>query len=112
MTALLNNLSTKSVKMLALGALLFIMFVSFILGSVMVNAESRSANPDAELYYTNIVVQEGDTLWDIAREYVDYDYYDNAKEYMDELVRINALTTDDVYAGENLIVTYYVVPEN
>ena len=57
--------------------------------------------------FTNITVDEGDTLWSIAQANIDYDYYDSIYDYMEQLKDINNLTTDDINAGDNMIVIYY-----
>ena len=59
-------------------------------------------------YYTNITIQYGETLWDIADEYIDYNEYKNKSTYIEEVKNINHL--DDncaITAGQHLIVPYF-----
>jgi len=59
-------------------------------------------------YYTRITVASGETLWDIADEYIDYSKYKNKKAYIDEVQSINHLMdTDMIRSGQILIVPYY-----
>lgn len=59
-------------------------------------------------YYTNITVEKGETLWDIADKYIDYEEYDNKMEYIAEVQSINHLNNKDaIRAGQHLIVPYF-----
>lgn len=59
-------------------------------------------------YYTNITVAYGDTLWDIADDYIDYHYYKDKNAYISEVCNINHLNSDaGISAGQKLIVPYY-----
>lgn len=59
-------------------------------------------------YYTEITVQYGETLWDIADEYIDYDEYKNKEAYIAEVKSINHLDSEGmIKAGQHLIVPYY-----
>ena len=59
-------------------------------------------------YYTNITVQYGETLWDIADEYIDYKEYKDKEEYIAEVQSINHLKDKDaIRAGQHLVVPYY-----
>ena len=56
-------------------------------------------------YYKSIEIQPGDTLWDIAEEYITEDY-SSVSEYIMVLKEMNSLSTDDIQAGQNLMITY------
>ena len=58
-------------------------------------------------YYTNIEVQYGETLYDIAERYFCEDKYDNYKHYISEVQYINGLYNEEVSAGTYLVVPYY-----
>ena len=57
-------------------------------------------------YYTSIQVESGDTLWNIACEYMTDDY-SNINTYIDEICSINQLTDCQIHAGEYLTIPYY-----
>ena len=56
--------------------------------------------------YKTICVEAGDTLWDIAGEYVEGTGV-TRQEYIDEVCRLNGLDADEIEAGENIVVVYY-----
>lgn len=58
-------------------------------------------------YYTNIEVQYGETLWDIAETYFCEYKYKNYEHYIAEVMQINGLYHEKVSAGSYLLVPYY-----
>lgn len=59
-------------------------------------------------YYTQITVEAGENLWDIAEKYIDYDFYKDKNSYISEVRSINHLGTDgNIVAGQTLIFPYY-----
>ncbi len=66
----------------------------------------KGSEEQAEKYYTSITVSYGDTLWDIANEYMNDDYTD-AREYVDEIMQINNLADEHITAGNKLIVAAF-----
>ncbi len=59
-------------------------------------------------YYTSVTVKSGDTLWNLADEYVDYNYYKDKNKYIAEVKSINHLDDNcTITAGQSLIVPYY-----
>jgi hypothetical protein len=69
---------------------------------------SLSAHPDHEntKYFTTIQVESGDTLWEIADEYMTPEYASIA-DYMDEVRTINHISEDDITAGCYITIPYY-----
>ncbi len=84
-----------------------IITVSFLTGSFLSNAKERQSQT-AYKYYTSILIHEGDTLWSIARLYMDA-HYDSEEAYIRELKQINALEDDHIRTGMYLVVPYYAV---
>lgn len=60
-------------------------------------------------YYTNIEVQYGMNLEDIAEEYFCENKYQNMKDYISEIMMINGMYDDEILPGSYLVVPYYSV---
>lgn len=57
-------------------------------------------------YYTSIMIETGDTLWTIATKYMG-GHYESEADYVEEVMRMNALKDDTIYAGQHLVIPYY-----
>lgn len=69
------------------------------------NAKAQDNTPGQNKYYKSIVIEEGDSLWSIAKEYMGTGY-DGVEEYIDELKSMNGLGSDTIHTGQHLVVTY------
>lgn len=58
-------------------------------------------------YYKSIEISKGDTLWSIANENIDANYYKSVQEYVDEIKEMNSMKSDHIVAGSCLIIPYY-----
>ena len=92
--------------------LVFIMTLCLvIIGTVSYHSIKTSASTGEDLYfkyYTNISVEHGDTLWSIAGEYMNDDYYTDRNTFIAEVQSINHLDAEGTLkSGQNLIVPYY-----
>ncbi|MBS6395662.1 MAG: LysM peptidoglycan-binding domain-containing protein [Clostridiales bacterium] len=75
-------------------------------GTLLTRAEEPEKEP-AYKYYTDIEIQKGDTLWDVAEAYMDSSYYMEKSDYINEVMSINRMVTDQLTTGQKLIVPYY-----
>lgn len=86
-------------------------FCLIITASIAVSSFRSNAKNDpsqeTSKYYKSIVVSDSDTLWSIAEDYMDEAHYDSIYEYIREVMQINSLTSDAIYADAHLIVPYY-----
>ena len=57
-------------------------------------------------YFTSIEIEEGDTLWEIAGEYMTPEYR-NRQEYINEVRKMNNITGSTILAGSRLFIPYY-----
>ena len=75
-------------------------------GTILSSAHEKN-NPEETVYkyYTSIRIEYGDTLWDIAKETMT-DEYNSTAEYVEVLKKMNSLDSDDIQAGQYLIVAY------
>lgn len=59
-------------------------------------------------YYTGVTVGVGESLWELAGEYMDREHYDSRESYIKEVCSINHLTDENsITAGQMLILPYY-----
>lgn len=86
---------------------IFLVFTACALfGNTLSSAHEGAADSPVNFkYYTSIEIQPGDTLWDIAEAYITEDY-ESISEYVQDLKKINSLDSDNITAGQNLIVAY------
>lgn len=88
-------------------ALCLVMLCVISYHSLTSSAES-SGETVALKYYTGITVRSGDSLWNIADEYIDYAQYKDKDAYIEEVCSINSLSdASDLRAGQYLVVPYY-----
>ena len=96
--------------MTAMMTLCLIMACAFSYHSIKTRAMSAdNSNRDIYFkYYTCITVESGETLWDIADEYIDYDQYKDKNAYIAEVIHINHLDEDaSIRSGQRITVPYY-----
>lgn len=55
--------------------------------------------------YSSILIEEGDTLWDIAKEYKPAEI--SVTNYIQSIKKINGLNSDSIHSGNYLIIYYY-----
>lgn len=70
-----------------------------------------SAAPEREpvRYYTSIKIGQGDSLWEIASRYKMEG--ESIADYIDEIIVMNQLSSEQITAGKSLMIYYYVYPE-
>ena len=57
-------------------------------------------------YYTSIRIESGDTLWNIADEYIE-GFNITKNEYIAEVCQINSISQDNIHAGDYIVIPYY-----
>lgn len=96
--------------------LILVMTVCLIVTcSVALSSFRSNAKADAEpsyKYYKSIVVSNNDTLWSIAKEYMDKEHYTSVNDYINEVKTMNSLSGDSICYGNHLIIPYYATATN
>ncbi|MFQ9933887.1 MAG: LysM peptidoglycan-binding domain-containing protein [Lachnospiraceae bacterium] len=88
-------------------ALIIITFTAVILSLTLITAvAANGSNVEKTKYYKSILIQSGDTLWNIAEEYYDKDNT-TIIEYIDELKQINGISDENIKSGNYLVISYY-----
>ena len=80
-----------------------VIFIVFTLYPNKSNAQSQDGA--SYKYFHKIYVESGDTLWSIASE--NKTDKESTTDYIKEVKSINKLKSDDLYAGQMLVVPYY-----
>lgn len=99
------NKKKAIITSIILSSIVFI--VSLIIIPSTVNAKD---NVVREKQVISVKVEEGDTLWSIAKEHYTREYKD-VKAYIKEIKRVNGLSTDMIHEGRYLVVPCYIEVE-
>ena len=96
----------RRLKFLKLSAVILAAFCMIVICAASYNVLDTHAN-DGFKYYTSVTVEAGDSLWQIAGDYID-SHYDSRESFIAEVRSINHLADNDtIYAGQILIVPYF-----
>lgn len=96
---------------LMLMATLFLIVVCSVAVSSFRSSAKNDSKASSYKYYKSISVSNSDTLWSIANTYMDESHYESVQAYIREVMQINRLTSDAIYADTHLIVPYFEVPD-
>ena len=92
--------------------LILLILSTIILSSFMVffvSMSTQASDMDHQVtykYFKSVYISQGDTLWSIAEENMD-EHYHSTREYIEEVKRMNSLTSDQIVCGSYLIVPYF-----
>ena len=92
--------------LLAFMTLCLIVTCSISLSTINASAKDDSVKPSYK-YYKSVYIENNDTLWSIAEQYMDDEHYNSTGDYINEVKQLNSLSGDDIHYGEYLIVPYY-----
>lgn len=78
-------------------------------GIIMLQISHTEAadSKNLKIYYKSVYIQTGDSLWSIAEDNMTPEY-DNIRDYIREIKRLNQISSDKIHAGAYLVVPYYV----
>ena len=97
------NVKKRLITVIIILALVFIMV--FVFGGTKVSADTN-LRVNERKYFTSYVVQSGDTLWDIAGNYMTKEYRDR-NEYIKEVALSNQMESYDIRPGQLILLPYY-----
>ncbi|MCI8967593.1 MAG: LysM peptidoglycan-binding domain-containing protein [Lachnospiraceae bacterium] len=87
-------------------SLFILITISFLFASFSTEANDLEHQPSYK-YYKSVEITKGDTLWSIANDNFDSEHYKDLHEYVTEVKKLNTLSSDDIVAGNFVIVPYY-----
>ena len=94
---------------LAMFAAVIVAGCSLFVGAELVDAHDKTEEVMCK-YYRSIEITDGDTLWSIAKENMSEEY-DSVYAYIEEVMEMNNLESDQIHSGQYLTVAYYDVLE-
>lgn len=86
-------------------SVILIFTIGICCGNMIVNATFHES-PQKFKYFTCLTVYQGDTLDAYAEKYVE-EHYSSKEQYVREVMRINSLESDEIVAGNTIIVPYW-----
>lgn len=92
--------------------LTFVLVIS--LSSVFFALRTKAQNSNEDIlykYYKSVMVEDGDTLWNYAELYGNKQVHEKNEDYIKEVIEMNFLDSDEITAGQYLILPYYS-PDN
>lgn len=90
----------------ALLTTLFVLTCVLIGSSVGASSQSEAAQNESYKYYTSVEIERGDTLWNIAEQYITPEYA-SVQAYVDEIKEVNNLGDDEIHSGQYIMVPYF-----
>jgi len=83
-----------------------IIFIILLSGAVSFHVTADETMPQKQKVVKSVYIEDGDCIWNIAREYFQVENR-NIESYVKEIKKCNNLSSDTIYAGQNLIIPYY-----
>lgn len=84
------------------------MVVLFLLVVFILPEKNAAAVDNGARSYciTSVQIEAGDTLWTLAKEYYS-DEFSSLINYIEEIKRLNGLSSDKLYAGNYILIPQY-----
>jgi len=96
----------RAQKRLIAIVIILVVSLGILLGTGIKALASSGESQKLHKYYKSICIKEGDTLWDIAGEYVQNTDVER-QEYIDEICELNSIYENEIHAGDFIIVSYF-----
>ena len=92
--------------LLALITTIVVLLCVLIGSSIAASGQSKAAQNTSYKYYTSVEIEKGDTIWNIAEEYMTPEY-GSIQGYVEEIKSVNNLGDDDIHSGQYLMIPYF-----
>ena len=78
------------------------LFAIAILWLIGIGTIAMAAQVEKTIYYESIQIKDGDTLWDIAKEYKEDS--ENTEHMLRKIKGLNGMFTDNICSGEKILI--------
>lgn len=99
-----RQVAKQKVTLLVISVMIVIIG-SIVFGSLFTSAKENTQQQVQYKYYKSIEIEAGESLWSIAQVYTPDNKDVNV--YVDELMELNNLSSEQIHAGQHLLVPYY-----
>lgn len=96
----------KNIALLILSTIILSSLLVFFATMSIQASDMEHQNQLSYKYFKSVYITQGDTLWSIAEDNMD-EHYSSTSEYINEVKRMNSLTSDHIVCGSYLIVPYF-----
>ena len=88
--------------------LLFMVALFLVVLFVLPERSAAAGNTTGGTYtITSVQIEAGDSLWSLASEYYTEEFV-SVSNYITEIMRMNGLSSDTLYAGNYLLIPQYI----
>ncbi len=94
-------------RRIAIGVLSILLLLLFVFSFNFISQANEEIPETTYKYFTYHTVDKGDTLWSMAEDYIDYEFYENIHEYIAEVKEINHLSDDNIRVGQTIVIPYF-----
>ncbi len=90
------------IKLVATVILLAIM-ITFVWNILLSSSDIQGELDVVDKGYVLVTVHTDDTLWSIAKSYMNEDYY-TFEKFVEEVIAMNSIDPHEIYAGDQLLI--------
>lgn len=84
---------------------------TFVIGMKFVNVSAEKADSTLmKKEYVSIEIEDGDTLWSLAKEHMGVGY-SNINDYVKDIKSVNGISSDTIHSGNYILIPRYVTVE-
>ena len=84
-------------------SVMFILSIVVTISILLLNNDVNGSMVKPQKEYITITVEYKDTLWDIATNHMNPDYY-NYDTFIEEVTSINGISESRIYAGNHIVI--------
>ena len=104
--------NSSVIKLDKLKVSFFVCMIIFICFAAIQGVSATNSVKSVDKQYRSVLIEDGDTVWDIADEHNDQSLSAMSnKEYIKEIESINNISSDNITAGNYIIVPIYIAAE-